>query len=111
VKRLALLTFLLLTVVRAQTVPFDINTAINTAKPMISALNTATALNFTPTYLSGYGLSYTTQSCGLYSATWQQQYKQIRTITDALGQTVKGLRSSDWFSLSIAYPCYQAVQV
>ena len=38
-------------------------------------------------------------------------YKQIRTITDALGQTVKGLRSSDWFSLSITYQCYQVVQV
>jgi hypothetical protein len=110
-KRLVFLCLLLAGLARAQTVPFDINTAYNTAKPMMAAISAATGLNFNVNYVSGYGMSYIAQSCGVYSRDWAALYKQIRTITDALGQTVKGLRSSDWFSLSVTYPCYQTAQV
>lgn len=107
-KRLAILLLTLLTVVHAQTVPFDIPTAMNTAKPMMAAIQAATGLSFSVTYISGYGLSYVAQGCGSYGKDWPGQLAQIKSIATALGSTVKGLRSSDWFSLAVIYPCYAA---
>jgi hypothetical protein len=78
VKRLVALLLTLLTVVHAQTVPFDIPTAMNTAKPMIAAIQAATGLNFSVTYISGYGLSYVAQGCGSYSKDWPGQLAQIK---------------------------------
>jgi hypothetical protein len=84
----------------------DIKLLTESIKPLLAALNAAAKMNYDePAYLPGYGLSFVDSVCDSSKTRWQDIYVQIKGMTAALGQTVKGLDSNEWLSLTTNFIC------
>jgi hypothetical protein len=76
------------------------------SKAWLGALNGASKFRLSnPAYLPGYGISFSTQQCEKFSERWTADYAQIKGLTAALGQTIKGVDPQEWLSISISYVC------
>ena len=76
------------------------------SKAWLGALNGSAKFRLdNPAYLPGYGIAFSTQACEKYSERWVADYAQIKGLTAALGQTIKGIDPQEWLSISINYVC------
>ena len=76
------------------------------SKAWLGALNGSAKFRLSnPAYLPGYGIAFSTQVCDKFSERWVADYAQIKGLTAALGQTIKGVDPQEWMSISINYVC------
>jgi hypothetical protein len=78
--------------------------AITTADAIRQAVNSAAKESFSYwAFLPGYGIVTKATGFGDWKKDWPAKFASIKTMTNALAATVKGLNGGDWVSYSIVY--------